>query len=97
MKKVNNILLIIFYVFVIFCLLFYIDFNIISPLILPKDLCYYHLHDTPLWVEVLYMNCSSNEHPEWSIIHIILLLILSIFLGDKIKKRIHPINETMLS
>lgn len=70
----------------LFSFLFFIglgllDVFVISPLILPKDYCYYHFHETPWWVELFYMNPSSNGHPEGSLFHLIFLLIVSIALG----------------
>jgi len=59
----------------------YIDFEIITPLVLPQDPCYYHTHETPVWVEVLYMGIGSNGHPDGSIKHLILIVILSMTLG----------------
>lgn len=74
---VSTIVLSIFY-FVIVC---FLDFYIISPLILPTDHCYYHTHEIPFWVELLYMSAGSNGHPEGSLLHFGLLLVGSIFLG----------------
>ena len=68
---------------IIFFILLYLDFGIISPLILPEDPCHYHFNETPFWVEFLYMNGGSNGHPEWSFSHIIILLSISLFLGFK--------------
>ena len=59
----------------------YIDFKIITPVVLPEDYCYYHTHEIPLWVELLYMNGASGGHPDGSLIHFFLLIILSVFLG----------------
>ncbi|OYU95785.1 MAG: hypothetical protein CFE21_11650 [Bacteroidetes bacterium B1(2017)] len=59
----------------------YLDFDVLSPLILPKDYCYYHLHDIPWWVELFYLSGSSNGHPDGSIFHYFLVFILSLSLG----------------
>ena len=59
----------------------YIDFEIITPMILPEDHCYYHTHPTPYWVEFLYMSGGSNGHPDGSIIHFLMVIALGAFLG----------------
>ena len=59
----------------------FIDFEIISPFILPEDKCYYHTHKTPLWVEILYMGEGSNGHPFVTLTHLVILLIISLGLG----------------
>lgn len=61
-----------------FCLLAYVDFDLISPIFLPDDPCYYHFHEIPWWVDKFYMNGASNGHPEFSFLHLYLLLILSL-------------------
>ncbi len=86
--KITDILISGLIIFVVFKLLFYIDFEIITPFILPNDPCYYHTNDIPLWVDVFYMSGGSNGHPEGNLTHIIVVLILSIFLGLKLKKQI---------
>lgn len=73
---------------VVFSLLIYVDFGIISPNLLPTDPCYYHTNPTPFWVDFFYMNGSSNGHPEWSIMHIILLIALSAFIVRLFEKKI---------
>lgn len=59
----------------------YIDIKLISPIILPNDYCYYHNHETPWWVELLYMTPSSNGHPDGSFFKLLLFLILASYLG----------------
>ena len=59
----------------------YVDFEVISPMILPADPCYYHTHPTPYWVELLYMHGGSNGHPEGNFTHLFILIILGAFLG----------------
>lgn len=88
-KVKNNFrsILIILYSVLIFIILLFIDFRIITPLILPEDHCYYHFHETPFLVNLLYINGSSNGHPEWSFTHIILLVFISIFIGVYIKRK----------
>ncbi len=76
-KKISIIIFSIIY----FVLIYYLDFYIISPLILPADNCYYHTHNIPFWVELLYMSAGSNGHPDGSMLHFILLIIISLFLG----------------
>ena len=49
-------------------------------MILPDNHCYYHTHEIPLWVDLLYMNEGSNGHPEWTLFHIVLLISLSGYL-----------------
>lgn len=66
----------------------YLDFIIITPLILPEDYCYYHTHEIPWWVELFYMTPANNDHPEGSFFHLVVLLIISIFLGYKLSKTI---------
>lgn len=41
----------------------YLDFEVITPLILPEDYCYYHTHEIPWWVELFYMSPANNGHP----------------------------------
>ena len=67
----------IIYIFVIG----YIDLEIITPFILPEDPCYYHTHETPFWVEFLYMGFASNGHPDGSLKHLLLLVVVGIILG----------------
>lgn len=62
-------------------LVWYVDFEIISPLILPEDHCYYHSHPTPYWVDFLYMSGGSNGHPDGSMIHFLLVAIIGATLG----------------
>lgn len=64
----------------------YLDFYVISPLILPADYCYYHTHETPFWIELVYMNAVSNGHPDGSMLHFVFLIIISLFLGIKTTK-----------
>lgn len=59
----------------------YVDFEVLSALILPEDYCYYHVHEAPWWVDLFYLSGASNGHPDGSIFHFFLLFILSIFLG----------------
>lgn len=77
LSKILTIILSIIY----FVTIYYLDFYVISPLILPADYCYYHTHETPFWVELLYMNAGSNGHPDGSMLHFVLLIIISLFLG----------------
>ena len=58
-----------------------LDTEVISPLILPADPCYYHTNPTPFWVELLYMHGGSNGHPEGNFTHLILLLLLGFISG----------------
>ena len=69
-------------------LFLFIDFDLISPLFLPEDLCYYHKHEVPFLIEFFYMNRGANGHPEGSLIHFLLLLISSIFTAYKVKQLI---------
>jgi hypothetical protein len=82
-NRVSDSIIFILVILIVLGLLLFIDFSIISPIILPEDLCYYHTHEVPIWVDVLYMNGSSNGHPEWTFTHIFLVLILSIILSTK--------------
>lgn len=61
--------------------IWYISFEVIMPLILPVDPCYYHMRDTPVLIDFFYMGLGSNGHPEGSLMHIFLIVILSFFLG----------------
>ncbi|MDG1330946.1 MAG: hypothetical protein P8P74_01345 [Crocinitomicaceae bacterium] len=74
----------------IFCIILfgYIDFEVITPMILPADLCYYHTHPTPYWVELLYMNGGSNGHPEGNFTHLFLIIALGAILGHWIVRTI---------
>ena len=67
----------------IFCiiLVWYVDFEIITPMILPTDPCYYHTYPTPLWVELLYMHGGSNGHPEGNLTHFLVVIVLGAILG----------------
>lgn len=67
-----------------FCLIYiivigYLDFEIISPLILHEDYCYYHNHDSPLWVDLFYLN--GDGHPDGTFLHLNLLILFCIILG----------------
>ncbi|MFK7783883.1 MAG: hypothetical protein AB8B56_02145 [Crocinitomicaceae bacterium] len=66
----------------------YIDFEIISPMILPEDHCYYHTHPTPYWVELLYMSGGSNGHPDGSIFHFLIVIVLGAILGHVVVRAI---------
>jgi hypothetical protein len=61
--------------------LYLLDFGVLTPLVLPENHCYYHWHEVPFLVDWLYMSPGSNGHPDGSMTHFILLLVLSIFLG----------------
>ncbi len=50
-------------------------------MILPEDHCYYHTHPTPYWVEFLYMSGGSNGHPDGSIIHFLMVIVVGAILG----------------
>jgi hypothetical protein len=62
-------------------IIWFISFEVIMPLILPADLCYYHTHDTPFLIDFFYMSLGSNGHPDGSLIHSLLIIVLSFFLG----------------
>lgn len=64
-----------------FFIIDYTDTNLISPLLLPSDSCYYHYHEIPWWVELFYMTPASNGHPEGSFFKLFLFLNLSILFG----------------
>lgn len=67
---------------VIYCVaISYIESKVISPLILNKDYCYYHTHETPFLVELFYMSPASNGHPDGSFFQLFVTLIISITLG----------------
>ena len=74
--------------FAYFVLIAFVDFRIITPLILHEDACHYHNTYTPLWVEWLYINGASNGHPDGSITHLVLLILVSWFLAHKTSDRI---------
>jgi len=59
----------------------YLDYEVLSPLLLPKDYCYYHIHDVPWWVELFYMTPAGNGHPDGSFFHLLLLIIIAVFAG----------------
>lgn len=66
----------------------YIDFEILSPLLLPEDKCYYHTHKTPFWVDFLYMSAHSGGHPEGSLTHILFVIIIGFVLGYITSKKL---------
>jgi hypothetical protein len=66
-----------------FLIIGYLDVNIVTPSILPEDECYYHVHETPLWVDLFYMSSMNNGHPSINLTHIIILLAGSVFLGNR--------------
>ena len=59
----------------------YIESNLIAPLVLNKDYCYYHSHETPFLIELFYMSPASNSHPEGSFFKSFVILLISITLG----------------
>lgn len=65
-------------------ILWYIDFEIITPMLLPGDFCYYHFHDIPWWIELFYMGMGSNGHPEGSMFHFLLIPVIGFFMSYKI-------------
>lgn len=69
--------------------LYYLDFHFLGPNILPDDYCYYHDHPTPWWVELFYMSPASNGHPDGSMFHLLVLLLLSGFLGNFVGRRLN--------
>lgn len=66
----------------------YLDFEIITPAILPAEYCYYHFHAIPFWVDLFYMNGASNGHPEGSLVHYFLLILWSMILGINTKSHL---------
>ena len=79
---------------VVFTILFiviigYIDFEIITPLLpLPEDICYYHTHEAPWWVDLFYLDVSGHPEPPFSILHILLLLLISTILAIQASKKL---------
>ncbi|MFT4601465.1 MAG: hypothetical protein ACI857_001645 [Arenicella sp.] len=69
-------------------LLGYIDFEIITPILLPEDPCYFHIHKVPWWVDFFYMCAGCNGHPDGSIKHLLFLLIVSFAMGRFIAVKI---------
>lgn len=80
-----------------FCLAYllvlgWLDFEVITPLVLPTDPCYYHQHPIPFWVDWLYMNGTCNGHPEVSLTHLILLITLCVIAGIRTGKIVSRIS-----
>ena len=73
-KTLLTIILSVIY-FIIFS---YFESQVLSPLILDKDYCYYHTHKTPFLIELLYMSPASNGHPDGSFFLLFIILIISI-------------------
>ena len=61
----------------------YFDAEILSPLLLPDDLCYYHIHQSPLWMDWFYISSINNGHPApaSTIPNLLILLLLGFSLG----------------
>lgn len=77
-----------FYGVIYIIILGYVDLQVISPLILPEDPCYYHTHKMPGWVDFFYMNAAFNGHPGVSFKHLFLLIVVGFVLGHFTSKRI---------
>ena len=82
-KHENKKLIVLTFVFSFIYLLTisYLDFEILTSIILPEDYRYDHLHEVPWWVELSFITPASNGDPDGSFFHLFALLLLSIFLG----------------
>ena len=73
----------------------FIESEIISPLFLPEDPCYYPDREVPYFIELFYMNGASNGHPEGSFLLLFIELIISFLIAYLIssfvfRKKIRP-------
>lgn len=80
-KKLRLIIFTIIFSVIYLFVISYLDSEVLSPLILPNDYCYYHKHEVPWWVELFYMTPASNGHPDGSFFQMFIFLILSVLLG----------------
>ncbi len=80
---------IILYVFILFSI-GYLDFNIISPLFLPGDICYYHLNEAPFLIDTFYLGNMEHFEAPYNGTHIFTLLVMSListyFIIRKLRK-----------
>jgi hypothetical protein len=78
-KKANP-LLVVFMILPMFILMSILDDAIITTYFvdLPEDICYYHTHPVPEWVDLYYLN--NDEHTEFPYTgrHMLILFVASI-------------------
>lgn len=67
----------------------FIESEIISPLFLPEDPCYYHGREVPYFIELFYMNGASNGHPEGGFLLLFIEFALSFLIGYSISKFVY--------
>lgn len=82
----KQILLVVIFSVFYFIMITYLESKVISPMILNKDYCYYHTHETPFLVELFYMSPASNGHPDGSFFQLFFILFISVTFGYFTKK-----------
>jgi hypothetical protein len=63
------------------CLLGFVDIFILSALVLPEDICFYHTHEPPFLIDFFYIAPWSNGHPEPVSTLPMIILIISLSVG----------------
>jgi hypothetical protein len=87
-KKILRILVAIFITMFSIVAFWYFDFYVITKFLpLPDDICYYHINQPPLWVDLLYLDNMGHTEPPFSGLHIILNLTISMTVGIYIAKK----------
>jgi len=72
---------------IVFTILFlviisFLDFKVLTPLLpLSDDVCFYHTHIPPTWVNLLYLDSSEHVEAPYNLLHMALLGIVSMALG----------------
>lgn len=75
-RNITKLNLILIYLFNSLFIIGYIDFCILSPMILPEDSCYYHTNKIPVWIELFFLDSSEHTEPPFTSYHILVLLFV---------------------
>ncbi|MCT4624885.1 MAG: hypothetical protein N4A46_14785 [Schleiferiaceae bacterium] len=81
MNSVINIVRILILTATFVCLLGFVDIFILSELVLPEDICFYHTHKPPFLMDFFYIAPWSNGHPEPVSTLPMIILIISLSVG----------------